>query len=151
MSNLVNPADALPSFQSAFESGDIELQKCTKDENLFVHVDQPNGEMRLTYARVEAGKVTALVIYFVAEPMNGIPCFQAGWAVPEAYRNKGRAKQAVKSSLAELEHGFAKRGIIPEFYVEAVVGVDNIASKKVASTAFRAFPCHVGSYPQELK
>ena len=60
--------------------------------------------------------------------------------MPEAYRQKGRATATVRASLVELEHGFSARGIIPSFYVEAVVGADNIASQKVAAATLSNTP-----------
>lgn len=140
MSNIVNPADALPSFQIALDRGELHLQQCEKDKDLFVCPDQtPNG-IRLTYARIENGTATALAIYFNVDPLHGLPCFQVGWAVPEGYRQQGRATATVLASLAELEHGFSARGIIPSFYVEAVVGTDNIASQKVAAATLSDAP-----------
>lgn len=142
LSGLVNPADALPSFQKAYEKGELQLQHCEAEKSFFVYADQPNGELRLSYARIEAGQVTALVIYFNVPPINGLPCFQVGWAVPEAFRNQGRARRAVQASLRELDQGFAKRGIIPKFYVEAVVGADNEPSQKVAFATLSEKPEH---------
>lgn len=140
MSSIVNPADALPSFQIALDRGELYLQQCEKDKGLFVHPDQTPHGIRLTYARIENGIATALAIYFNDEPLDGLPCFQVGWAVPEAYRQKGRATATVRASLVELEHGFSARGIIPSFYVEAVVGADNIASQKVAAATLSDTP-----------
>ena len=55
-----------------------------------------------------------------------------GVAVPETYRKQGRAKKIVEAAIAELKHGLA-RNKISTFYVEAVVGIDNEAPKRVAA------------------
>lgn len=98
MSSILNPADALPSFQIALDRGELHLQQCEKDKGLFVHPDQTPHGIRLTYARIENGIATALAIYFHSEPLHGLPCFQVGWAVPEAYRQKGRATATALAS-----------------------------------------------------
>ncbi|MGV1790975.1 hypothetical protein [Rhizobium sp. A37_96] len=140
MAALVNPADALPSFQQALEDGEIHVQKSLIDPEFYVVVDNPNGEIRLTYAMIEGGIATAIVIAFAVEPMDGKPCFQLGWAVPEHYRKHGRATKAVRLALLDLEAGLSKRKIIPTFYVEAVVGIENVASQKVAAATLTDAP-----------
>jgi predicted acetyltransferase len=74
--------------------------------------------------------VTAIVIFAACGTIDGSPCFGIGYAVPEAYRNQGRAKEAVRAALVEMQHGFGR--IFPVFYVEAIVGADNKVSQRVA-------------------
>jgi RimJ/RimL family protein N-acetyltransferase len=128
---MTDPSDALTSFQQALLDGDINLQPGELHADLFVHLDHPNGEPRLTYARVDRRKVIALAIMVGVEPVNGLPCFQAGVAVAEVYRGKGYAKSIVTAAIDELKNGLA-RNKISSFYVEAVVSIDNEPSKKVA-------------------
>jgi hypothetical protein len=120
------------------------------DPELAVHQDKPQGIPHLTYAHFDGKTVTVLAIAVVGEPLKGMPCFELGVAVPEAYRKQGRAKKIVEAAIAELKHGLA-RNKISTFYVEAVVGFENEASKRVASaiisatavagqTTYRGFP-----------
>jgi hypothetical protein len=81
----------------------------------------------------------ALVIVVMGDPIGGLPCFELGVAVPEAYRSQGRAKKTVEAAIAELKHGLA-RNKISTFYVEAVVGTANEASKRVAAAVISASP-----------
>ncbi|MER8562063.1 hypothetical protein [Mesorhizobium sp. M0578] len=83
--------------------------------------------------------MTAIAILAVFEPIEGLPCFQLGYAVPEQYRNQGRAKAVVKAALAELQHGIANANI-HTFYVEAVVGADNPVSQAVAAATISDQP-----------
>lgn len=53
------------------------------------------------------------------------------WAVAEAYRGQGKAGVAVLASLRKMRNGFARAGM-KAFWVEAIVGEDNIASQKLA-------------------
>lgn len=132
MPEMTDPMDALNSFQPAFSGKVLDLQKGTLDPTIFVHRDMPAGEPRLTYARARGGKVLALVIITMAEPIDGERCFAIGYAVPPDQRGKGLAAELVTGAITELQDGLARNGVT-SFYVEAVVGKDNIASQKVAA------------------
>jgi hypothetical protein len=118
---LTDSSDALTSFQQALLDGEIQLRRDDLDPKLFVHHDSPQGKMRLTYARLDGQTVTALALVVMGDPIEGLPCFELGVAVPEEYRRQGRAKKIVEAAIAELKHGLA-RNKIPTFYVEAIVG-----------------------------
>jgi GNAT superfamily N-acetyltransferase len=111
---MTDPFDALTSFQKAFNDRELPLQRGEFNRDLFVHADQRQGEMRLIYARVQRKNVTALAIGVLTEPIEGIPCFQLGVAVPEAYRGHGLAKNMVEAAIAEMRSGFARNNI-PSF------------------------------------
>jgi RimJ/RimL family protein N-acetyltransferase len=83
--------------------------------------------------------VTAFVVFALVQPIEGKHCFALGYAVPEAYRNQGRAKEVVTVAIAELQHGLGRAGISP-FYVEAIVGADNMASRRVAEQVISDAP-----------
>lgn len=119
------------SFEQALEIGAITVQKGALDSKLFLHLDKPNGEPRLTYVRLDGKTVTALVMFIQCEPVEGERCYNVGWAVPEKFQGQGRAAEAFKAAVNELRHGLARHGA-STFYVEAVVDVDNKASQRVA-------------------
>jgi RimJ/RimL family protein N-acetyltransferase len=139
---MTDPSDALESFQQALRDGGIQLQRGDIDPELFVHLDRQNGKARFTYFRLQRQRVTALVMVLICDPIEGTPCFQIGYAVPEEYRSEGRAKNAVGAAFAELKHGLA-RNKISAFYVEAIVGADNEASKRVAAATISTTPVEV--------
>ena len=82
--------------------------------------------------------MTALVVFALCEPIEGTPCFNIGYAVPEAYRNQGRAKEAISAAISEMQHGFGRLGHL--FYVEAIVGADNKPSQRVAEQVIAETP-----------
>lgn len=131
MKSLPNPHDAMQSLEKAIASGEVRLQKGTVDPTLWMTVDKPNGEMRLTYVRLEGSKVVALVMAVECEPFESKVCFNIGYAVAETCRGKGYAKEIVKAAIAEMQKGFGGAGMT-EFYLEAIVGEDNLASMRVA-------------------
>lgn len=141
--SLPNPHDAMQSLEQAIACGEVRLQKGRVDPTLWMTVDKPNGEMRLTYVRLEASKVVALVMAIACDPYESKPCFNLGYAVAEPCRRQGYAKEIVKSAIAEMKTGFGGAGIV-EFYIEAIVGEDNLASIRVAeqviSTSFNSKP-----------
>lgn len=130
---LVNPMDALKSFEPALRSGEINVQPGEIDPTIGVHLDRPNGEPRFTYARFRNGALAAIAIISLAEPFEGLPCFQMGYAVPQHLRKRGLAKDIARAAIAEFTAGMNRNGITA-FYIEAVVGQKNIGSQKVANT-----------------
>jgi ribosomal protein S18 acetylase RimI-like enzyme len=139
---MTDPFDGLVSFQQALLDGEINLQAGALDPNLFLHVDRPEGVLRLTYVRLDGQSVTAFANIVETEPMHDLPCFQVGVAVPEEYRGKGYAKSVLSAAIAELKHGLS-RNKIPSFYLEAIVSVDNEPSKRVAEATISASPVSV--------
>ncbi len=93
---MTDPSDALTSFQQALLDGEMQLGRGDIDPELSVHHDSPQGKMRLTYARLEGQTVTALALVVMGDPIEGLPCFELGVAVPEEYRSQGRAKKIVR-------------------------------------------------------
>ena len=92
--------------------------------------------------RTEGETLTALVMLVENGSIEGKPCFQIGYAVPEAYRNHGRAKSAVNAAIADLQYELS-RVRVPEFYVEAFVQTDNKASQSVAGRTISTSPVAV--------
>jgi RimJ/RimL family protein N-acetyltransferase len=142
MASVVDPTEALVSFQKELRREAIVLQRCELDRELFVHLDYPHGSEkapRFTYARIKHNKVVALVMLFPVEPLEGTMCFQIGVAVPEKYRGHGRAKDAMSAALREFRHGWAKCNA-PDYYLEALVDCENVASQHVAAATISATP-----------
>ena len=136
---MTDPGNAVDSFQKVFSDGRIKLQKGSLDSDLYLFYDAPKGTPRFTYVRLEEKTVTAFVEFVPWDPIDGLRCMHIGYAVPEAYRGKGRATEIVTAAIAELKNGL-KRGGIKEFYVEAMVGSDNVASQHVAAKAISDKP-----------
>lgn len=136
---MTDPTDSLKSFQKALDDGELRLQRGELDPDLFVFADRPEGETRMTYARIEDGTVTALAVFVLTERVESLPCFQLGIAVPDTLRRQGRAKTIVEAAIAEMKNGFSRAGM-PAFYVEAIVGADNLASQQVAAATLSDTP-----------
>jgi RimJ/RimL family protein N-acetyltransferase len=139
---MTDPSDALKSFQQTLLRGEIKLLHGDIDPELFVYLDRPNGIDRFTYARLEHQTVTALAMLVLVDPIEGALCFNIGYAVPDAYRNQGRAKDIVDAAISEMGHGLA-RAKISTFYVEAIIGADNRVSQRVAAKTISAMPVAV--------
>ena len=131
MSNMTNPMNGLKSLQDQLNNG-IYLRPCELYSELKMYVDKQDGSHRFTYARVESGIIKSLTILIPAEPLNGKPCFSIGYATREEFQGNGLASEVVEKSINELKNGL-QRNNIKEFYIEAVIGVENISSQKVAN------------------
>jgi hypothetical protein len=138
---MTDPTNALQSFQAELlRVGVGQLQRGVLDRDLYVHFDEPGGGLRVTYVRLHGSTVTAFVEFASSEPIERTPCFAVGYAVPEEYRNQGRAKEALKAALSEMQRGFGRIGA---FYVEAIVGADNKPSQRVAEQVISDTPVPV--------
>ena len=142
MPEMTDPSNAMVSFQEVLSAGGLTPFPAALDRNLFVYADEAMGVARIVYVRLDGGTVTAFVNFAESEPIDGIRCFGIGYAVPKAYRGHGRAKDAVAAALAEMRHGFRRNGL-SALYVEAVIGVDNLASQHVAAAAISGDPAKV--------
>lgn len=134
---LPDVSSALKSFQQALAANAILVQRGDLDREMLVHMDRPNGETRLTYARVSGHTVVVLIQFIPCDPYESEPCFNVGWAVAEAYQGQGRAREAVVAALKEMRNGFARAGM-KAFWVEAIVGEDNVASQRLAEKVLSA-------------
>ncbi len=139
---MTDPSNALQSLQEALLRGAIKLERGVLDRDLYAHFDTPNGGFRATYVRLEGRTVTAFVEFVPCDPIDGKRCFNIGYAVPEAYRNHGRAKEVVRAAIAELRHDSVQYGH-SVFYVEAIVGADNKPSQRVAEQVISDTPVAV--------
>lgn len=135
---MTDPSNALQSLQAELlRVGVTQLQRGVLDRDLRVHFDKPDGGLRVTYVRLDGSTVTAFVEFASCEPIERTPCYAVGYAVPEKYRNQGRAKEILKAALSEMQRGFGRLGA---FYVEAIVGADNRASQRVAEQVISGAP-----------
>lgn len=136
---MTDPMNSLKSFQRALANGEISPQKAELHEDLLVYLDHPSGTPRFTYALVKGKRVIAVAIFVPADPMDGYPCFNTGYAVDESHRSNGYGKDVTQKAFVELANGFRRAGI-PHVYVEAIVSTSNEHSKRLASTLFSDNP-----------
>jgi hypothetical protein len=137
---MTDPMDALVKLQAALDSGvPLQQQPCTIYKDLRLIADQPAGRLRLTYAKIEIGKVVAVSLFVLTDPIEGIPCFQSGNAVIESMRGKGLGRAILSQGMEELHHGFKKQGA-NKFYVEGVVSASNEPSNKIARRVLSDHP-----------
>lgn len=136
---IVNPMDAFITFQPALDAGEIQLERGRIDRDAYVLFDQPAGEPRFTYVRLEDGIATAMAQIVFAEPFEGKRVAQLGYAVLEHLRGQGRAKDIARAAMTEFTNGVRANGW-GEFYFEAMVGIDNPASLAVAQAVMPVEP-----------
>lgn len=128
---MTDPMTSFRSFQSAFVEGLISPQECRLGQNLYMLQDDANGSLRMTYAKILNRKVIAAVSFVLVEPLNGTPCFACGYSVDPEHRNQGVGTALMEESIAEITRGFGQH-VDGQFYIEAVVGVENLPSNKIA-------------------
>lgn len=128
---MTDPMDALNGLQAALNAKTVQLQRCELHPEVGVLLDTPRGTPRFTYAQVQDGNVQAIALFVVVDGVEGLPCFQVGYAVAEPMRGQGLSSKILRQGIDELRHGLS-RTPMREFYLEAVVSDANIASNKIA-------------------
>jgi hypothetical protein len=136
---MTDPMNALVFFKQALTGGYIAPKKGDIHSDILVLLDYPNGETRFTYALVKNSKVVAIATFIPADPMNGHPCFNTGYAVDLENRSKGYGKEVTQKAFDEIINGFKRVGV-SHFYVEAIVSTENQHSNKLASRLFSSSP-----------
>jgi RimJ/RimL family protein N-acetyltransferase len=130
----------LAGFDAAFRAGIIQMEPVPGSASIRRHQDHPQGgSPRMTYAQFKGANVTGIAVFVMADPYEGLPCIQIGYAVCEAQRGKGVAKRLARVALADFTRFLAGRGW-RDFAIEATVDRDNPASKAVASNLLGAIP-----------
>ncbi len=131
MSNMTNPLEGLLELQAGIESG-LQMIECPGDSGLSVVFDQPEGVIRMTYAMIEDGVVSGYTVFVKDQPIGGVDVFDIGYAIREEYRGKGLATRIVTSSIELLTDTMRFGGHFDSYYIEAIVGVGNLPSNKLA-------------------
>lgn len=131
MPQMTDPMNALVSLQQALNQRSVFLQPCEIHKELRVLADQPNGRSRITYAKMNKEIVEAVALVVLTEPIEGVPCFQLGYAVIESMRRQKLASSTVAQAVDELRNGMRRQGVA-QFYLEAVVSPSNVPSNKLA-------------------
>ena len=135
---MTDPLQALVSLQAEVRKG-MPTHPTEKFPSVRVVLDEKSGRVRYTYARIEHGRVKAMAMFVSMDKIDGLGCFQVGYAVPEAYRGRGWAIEILEQGLDELSQGLARHGV-KRFYVQAVVGTSNLASIGVATRSLSNAP-----------
>lgn len=139
MPGMTDPMNSLRLLQDAINGSQVSFQRCEIYPDIAVLHDTPNGTPRFTYAFLNGRKALSVALFVLTEPVQGVPCFQMGWATIESERGKGRATDVVSKGLAELINGMRRNGI-EKFYIEAVIGEPNTESLRLASKIFSDEP-----------
>ena len=137
MATASDSSAALESFQRDLDR--LSLTPSATDPGLFYHLDEPLGAVRLAFARLQGRTVTALAAFFASDPVDGVMVFHGFFAVPEAYRNQGRAKDILKSALRQMAQGIAQTSV-GAIRVVLVVDAEHTVAQRVAAAVISADP-----------
>jgi len=131
---------ALNSLQQAIDNRLVIFLQCKVHRDLQMFLDEPApGKPRFTYANISNGRVMAIAMFAPGDRISGVPCFQLGYAVLGSMRNSGLGAATVRKNIEEISNGF-KATPLQRFYVEAIVGVSNIPSNKIAAKILSLAP-----------
>ena len=139
MPDIVNPADALPSFIEAYKAGRLDVMTAWFTPDVILHVDHPAQNVRrLTYALLKAKRVVGIAQLVNNGYYHGHPAIDLGYAIVERHRRKGYGADLVANAIDEATEGF--RESIPHLYLFAAVDKSNQASIALAKKIFDEEP-----------
>lgn len=139
MASMTDPMDSLRLLQQALDEKIVDFQQCDLYPDVAIHYDTPNDTPRFTYAILKDKVAQSIALFVRTEPVEGILCFQMGWATIESMRGKGLATDIVTKGISELKNGMDRNGI-NKFCLEAVISESNIESIKLAGKLFTESP-----------
>lgn len=138
MAQMPDMMESLNSLQEALsQKYPLQIKPCDLNKAYQVILDRPFGNIRFSYAKIVKGQIHAFSVFAHADPIEGIACFNIGYAVVPKYRGKGLAVEAVNVGIEELKRGLGRAGV-REFYLESVIDATNTASIKVSENLFAA-------------
>jgi hypothetical protein len=138
----IDPTLALFHFQEVYDTKGIDMQPGALDADLYVSVDDANGQLRFSYVRFDNHTVTVIVLFVAVESIKGTPCFQIAYAVHPNYRGAGLCKNTVNAAIEELKTGSRELGW-PPLHVEAIVGIDKTISQRIAASCISPDPTNI--------
>ena len=128
MNNQETAEVAFNAFQQALNANLIQTESGAIHKDLIVHMDSPQGAIRLTYALMDSAKnIKSSCVVVLTDPYKEKPCFDVGITTSKEFRGQGFAKDVLNKCIDEMKYGFARNGI-SEFYLEFKVDKNNIAS-----------------------
>lgn len=130
---MADPMSALLSFQKEVSAG-MSTVASNGSPNIRVFRDELNEKTRFSYARIVHGQVRSLVMFVSGGVKNDVPCFDVGYAVATQFRGLGYAKEIVEQGVKELSVGLRQATGLSEFWLVAVIGMENFASQSVAKS-----------------
>lgn len=121
---MVNPLEALKAFQIDIDSGVVPLEDCQLDPRFKYCLDGVNNKSRISCFKICGGNVASYAALVHTGEENGVPVFQAGYAVLDGYREAGLGKITVIRCISEVKRLMRGYGV-NEIIIEAVVELNN--------------------------
>ena len=138
MSEMADPIVILNRFQEVLDQG-MPLDSDELEENYKFYYDEPENGRRFSFVKVINREAQSLVIFGLEDPIEGLTCYNVGYAVKESFRGRGFAIEAINHGLKKLIKQLSDEGI-KKFYLEALIDKNNINSISVAKRFFSDEP-----------
>lgn len=132
MPSMTDPMDSLRLLQEAIDNQILQFQPGELYSDLAVHYDTPNDIPRFTYVKLNDLVAQSIALFVMVDPIDGIPCFQMGWATIPSMRGNGLATDISTKAVEELKNGL-RRNSTTKFYLEAVISDSNTESRNIAN------------------
>ncbi len=90
MSIMADPMIALLSLQDVLKNGP-PVDPRELDDGYAKMYDEPNGGKRFSYAKILGREVQVVAIFGLENPIDGVVCYNVGYAVNENHRGRALA------------------------------------------------------------
>lgn len=126
---------SLKHLTTAIKNNEIKLQQGNLFDDVYVHLDHPEGNVRFTYiifSTTEQNKPIAKLSCIMRGAHENAPLWDVDWAVDPSYQGKKWGLTVAYKASEEFKNGM--KGKYPNgFWLEAIVDDNNEASKIIAS------------------
>lgn len=131
---MADPTIPLVKLQEAIDSGSYIVPSDLDEGYMKLYDITPSGR-RYSYVKVINNEVQAVAIFGEDDPINGIDCYDIGYAVKDKHRGQGLSIEAVNKGVEDLKQ-ILRQTSTKQFYLAALVAITNTPSLKVAEKLF---------------
>lgn len=136
MSEMPDPTDLIENLQHSLNDG-LCISSHELDNGYKMFYDEPFvGGRRFIFAKIVNNQVQAMSIFGLEDDLDGITCWNVGYAVLKSYQRQGLASEAFNHGVMKLKEELKREGI-NKFVLEAVVDINNTPSVKLTEKLFK--------------
>jgi len=126
---------SLSHLATALKNGEISLERGRIFDDIYLHVDKPQGQTRFTYlmfSPTEKNKPIAKFSCISRGVHKNAILFDVDFAVAPEYQGRNFGSTIAYKASEEFKNGM-KGKMTDGFWLEAIVDDDNTASKRISS------------------
>ncbi len=134
---MTSPAEELRTIKRLWAGNRCKTIELAADSSIRVYCDKVGGNCDRWVFIMEEGNEDVVAIASLThwEDFENLPCLHLGYAVVPDSQGKGYGEKMARLAISSIETFLNNKGIT-NWYVSALVGVENIKSHVIARKVF---------------